>query len=345
MHCSRYCATKSFHIHPAWQRGWTAGQASFGASTSTAAGTSCPWTIRSRCKAAPMVRGAPAVRGAAADLLLLCRAATSCCTSTRRICRTAVASPWHALARTHCKRAGSVLLVCWGLLLLEHRRQLVWLQPRCCSCWRSAQPSIPASPHCTRPLPSLLIAACKSEPRCLYYTFLGYPPDDLPDTIFTFCTDPKTHDPFLAPKCLLWSGEASQGAGLCVCSSVRCCGSVQRSIAAGMRAGSGGDGCLGCLGYCAAARSLLQLLQMATGKGCAGGCLSGSGHAPPLSVCTPNHHAPSACPRALAGDAVRCPPFSEDYSFSCQCSDATVAADLPSIESGRGEAARRCSGP
>lgn len=135
-------------------------------------------------------------------------------------------SPWHALARTHCEHADSMLLVCWGLLLLEHWWQLVWLQHSAAAAGAPAQPSVPVFPHFTRPLPSLLIAACRSEPRCLYYTFLGYPPDDLPDTIFTFCTDPKTHDPFLAPKCLLWSGEASQGAGLCACSPVRCCGSL-----------------------------------------------------------------------------------------------------------------------
>ncbi len=42
-------------------------------------------------------------------------------------------------------------------------------------------------------------------------------------------------------------------------------------------------------------------------------------------------------PCASAGDAVLCPPYSQDYSNSCQCSDSSVPADLPKIESGRGE--------
>ncbi|KAI7836223.1 hypothetical protein COHA_009903 [Chlorella ohadii] len=55
--------------------------------------------------------------------------------------------------------------------------------------------------------------ACKSEPRCLFYTYLGYPLGELPDSgsLFTSCNDPKANDPFMAPNCLLWSGEKPAG--------------------------------------------------------------------------------------------------------------------------------------
>ena len=75
---------------------------------------------------------------------------------------------------------------------------------------------VPEAPRCPsnfiaspRSPPFFPPAACKSEPRCLFYTYLGYPLGELPDSgsLFTSCNDPKANDPFMAPNCLLWSGE------------------------------------------------------------------------------------------------------------------------------------------